>query len=153
MSMPVILGGAHETDIYKCIRLDSLTVEEVPELHCKHQEVDDRLLLHVQHATCAESFKRVIIASAYTDVFVCLPYHFNQTWNDSGLLELWVLCGQGNMSRAVQDHNLVLEMPCTLVVVLPAVRALTGCNTTSKVSIKHAACRYASVEEKYWSEF
>jgi len=37
MSTPVILGGAHETDIYKCIRLDSLTVEEVPELRRKHQ--------------------------------------------------------------------------------------------------------------------
>ena len=59
------------------MRLTHINVsEEVPELCCKHQEADDRLLLHVQHATCAESFKRVIIASADTDVFICLLYHF-----------------------------------------------------------------------------
>jgi len=94
-------------------------------------------------STCAESFKRVIVASADTDVFICLLYHFNQTWNDSGLLELWVYCGQDNTSRAVPIHDLVVEMPSILVSVLPAVHALIGCDTTSKVSTKHAAFKVA----------
>ena len=114
-----------------------------PELGCKHQEADDRLLLHVQHATCAESFKWVIVASADTDVLICLLYHFNQTWNDGGLFELWVLCGQGNTGRAVPIHNLVVEMSSIWVSVLPAVHTLTGCDTTSKVSTKHAAFKVA----------
>ena len=102
-----------------------------------------RLLLHIQHATCAESFKRVIVASADTDVFICLLYHFNQTWHDSGLDELWVLGGQGNTSRAIPIHDLAVEMPSILVSVLPAVHALTGCDTTSKVSTKYAAFKVA----------
>ncbi|KAG1678573.1 hypothetical protein GQR58_013376 [Nymphon striatum] len=93
MSSPVFLGGAHETDMYKCIRLDSLNAEDVPQLRCTHLEADDRLLLHIQHATCAESFKRVIVASADTDVFI--------------------------------------------------LHALTGCDTTSKVSTKYAAFKVA----------
>ncbi|KAG1714927.1 Thrombospondin-3b [Nymphon striatum] len=143
MSTPVFLGVAHETDMYKCIRLDSLNAEDVPQLRCTHQEADDRLLLHIQHATCAESFKRVIVASAVTDVFICLLYYFNQTWHDSGLDELWVLVGQGNTSRAIPIHDLAVEMPSILVSVLPAVHALTGCDTTSKVSTKYAAFKVA----------
>ena len=76
-------------------------------------------------------------------MFICLLYHFNQTWNDSGLLELWVLCGQGSTSRAVPIHNLVVETLSILVSVLPTVHALTGCDTTSKVSTKHAAFKVA----------
>ena len=64
-------------------------------------------------------------------------------WNDRGLPELWVLCGQGNTSRAVPIHNLAVEMPSILVSVLPAVHALTGCDTTSKVPTKHAAFKVA----------
>ncbi|KAG1654620.1 Ionotropic receptor 25a [Nymphon striatum] len=143
MSIPVFLGGAHETDMYKCIRLDFLNAEDVPQLRCTHQEADDRLLLHIQHATCAESFKRVIVASADTDVFICFLYHFNQTWHDSGFNELWVLVGQGNTSRAIPIHDLAVEMPSILVSVLPAVHALTGCDTTSKVSTKYAAFKVA----------
>ena len=76
-------------------------------------------------------------------MLICILYHFNQTWNDGGLLELWVLCGQGNTDRAVPAHNLVVEMPSILVSVLPAVHALTGCDTTSKVSTKNAAFKVA----------
>ena len=47
------------------------------------------------------------------------------------------------MGRAVPIRNLVVEMPSILVSVLPAVHALTGCDTTSKVSTKHAAFKVA----------
>ena len=76
-------------------------------------------------------------------MFICPLYHFNQTWNDSGLLELWVLCGQGSTSRAVPIHNLVEETPSILVFVLPEVHALTGCDTITKVSTKYAAFKVA----------
>ena len=62
-------------------------------------------------------------------------------WNASGLLELWVLCGQDSTNRAVPIHDLVVEMSSILISVLPAVHALTGCDTTSKVPTKNAAIK------------
>ncbi|KAG1670900.1 hypothetical protein GQR58_016621 [Nymphon striatum] len=112
MSTPVFLGGAHETDMYKCIRLDSLNAEDVP--HIRKQMTD-----------------------------YCCISSMPLTWHDSGLDELWVLVGQGNTSRAIPIHDLAVEMPSILVSVLPAVHALTGCDTTSKVSTKYAAFKVA----------
>ena len=53
------------------------------------------------------------------------------------------------MSRAVPIHNLVVETPSILVSVLPALHALTGCDTTSKIPTKYAAFK---VEEQGGSE-
>ena len=101
MSIPIYLGGSHEDDLYKCLRIGSQTVVDVPTLHCQHKEAEDRMLLHINHATCTEIFKRVKVASPDTDVLVCLLYHFSETWKFSGLEELWVLCGQVNTKRAL----------------------------------------------------
>ena len=34
-------------------------------------------MFHVNHAVTAENFRRIIVSSADTDVFVCLMYHFS----------------------------------------------------------------------------
>lgn len=136
VSISIYLGGSHEDDLFKCMRISSQTVADVPTLHCQHNEADDRMLLHINHAICTESFKRVVVASPDTDVLVCLLYHFSETWKFSGLEELWVLCGQGNTKRALPVHDLVQTMSRALVSVLPALHALSGCDTTSKVSTK-----------------
>ena len=47
---------------------DSVTVEEVPELECDHEEADTRMFLHAQHA--AASLDVVVIKSPDTDVFI-----------------------------------------------------------------------------------
>ena len=47
---------------------DSVTVEEVPELECDHEEADTRMFLHAQHA--AASSDVVVIKSPDTDVFI-----------------------------------------------------------------------------------
>ena len=68
MSIPIYLGGSHEDDLcmYKCLRIGSQTVVDV-------YTSDDGILLHINHATCTESFKRVIVASPDTDVLVLVP--------------------------------------------------------------------------------
>ena len=71
--VPVYLGGAHEGNLNTCIKFepcqDSTTVES---LYCEHEEADDRLHYHINHAIKEDHHDRVIVASPDTDVFVCL---------------------------------------------------------------------------------
>ncbi len=58
----------------KCYRfhsagnMEGVTVEEVPELECDHEEADTKMFVHAHHA--AKSVDTVIIKSPDTDVFV-----------------------------------------------------------------------------------
>ena len=101
-------------------------------------------MYHVNHAVAIDSFTRMIVASADTDVLVCLMYHFSR-WKQFNLKELWVLGGQGATRRAVPVHNLVAAMDPRVVDVLPAVHSLSGCDTTRKVSTKESALKVASL--------
>jgi hypothetical protein len=47
---------------------DAVTVEEVPELACDHEEADTKMFVHAQHAAAASDV--VVIKSPDTDVFV-----------------------------------------------------------------------------------
>ena len=99
-------------------------------------------MFHTNHAVIIDQVQKVIVASADTDVFMCLMYHFRH-WSMYELEELWVINGQGNSSRAVPVHNLVRLMKSGVVDVLPAVHALSGCDTTSKVGTKKSALQTA----------
>ena len=76
--VPVYLGGAHEGNLNTCIKFepcqDSTTVEL---LYCEHEEADDRLVYHINHAIKEDHHDREIVASSDTEVFVCLVHHFN----------------------------------------------------------------------------
>ena len=74
---PLFLGGSNANDETTCLRTMSGNVQEIRLLKCDHEEADDRIMLHVNHAVTVESLRRIIVASADTDVFVCLMYHFN----------------------------------------------------------------------------
>ena len=62
-------------------------------LKCDHEEADDRIMFHINHAVIIDQFHKVIVASADTDVFICLMYHFRH-WSMYELEELWVIKGQ-----------------------------------------------------------
>ena len=110
-------------------------------LKCDHEEADD-LTFHINHAVIIDQFQKVIVASADTDVFICLMYHFRH-WSMYELEELWVVKGQGISSRAVPVHNLVKLMKSDVVDVLPAVHALSGCDTTGNGGTKKSALQAA----------
>ena len=97
-------------------------------------------MFHVNHAVTVENFRRIIVASAATDVFVCLMYHFSR-WMYFDLTEIWVLGGQGATSRAIPVHDLAERIGQNVRDILPAVHALTGCDTTSKVETKKSALK------------
>ena len=133
---PVYLGGTHEGHLNTCIKFepcqDSTTVES---LYCEHEEADERLLYHINHAIKKDDHNRVIVASPDTDVFVCLVHHFYR-WIYFGLNEIWMLCEQDITKRYVAVHDIVKFILQELSDVLPAVHSLIGFDTTSKISTK-----------------
>lgn len=47
-----------------------LNIDEIPELHCDHEEADTRSLLHAKHAT--SNYDSIVFRSPDTDVFIIL---------------------------------------------------------------------------------
>ena len=96
-------------------------------------------MFHVNHAVKVDKFSKVVITSSDTDVFVCALYHFSG-WVYSGLDELWIISNSINVTPV---HTIANNMDNSVVDVLPAVHALTGCDTTSKIDTKSAAFQAA----------
>ena len=99
-------------------------------------------MFHVNHAVKIDKFSTIVIASFNTDVFVCALDHFSQ-WMYSGLDELWINSGKCDSINVTPVHTIVINMDNTVADVLPAVHALTGCDTTSKAGTKSAAFQAA----------
>ena len=55
-----------------------------------------------------------------------------------------MLCGQGSTKRAVPIHEIATILDNTITDILLQVRALTGCDTTSKIGTKRSALQVAS---------
>ena len=81
------------------------------------------------------------LSSGDTDVFVCLLYHFVINWRDLGLQELWLIHNSGVKKSTLPLHEICAALGDELTRCLPALHALTGCDTTSKVSTKLAALK------------
>ena len=69
-------------------------------------------------------------------------YHFHH-WAEYDLKELWIIMGQGGSTKAVPIHTLANILSSNVIDVLPAVHALSGCDTTSKVGTKKSALKVA----------
>ena len=84
------------------------------------------------------------IKSKDTDVFICLIDHFSR-WIHFGMQELWVLKGQGTSKGPVPVHDLLDKMDSSVIDILPAVHALSGCDTTSKVDTKKTSSSFCRI--------
>ena len=82
---------------------------------------------------------RTYLSSGDTDVFVCLLYHFTVNWRDFGLQELWLVHNSGVKRSILPLHDICTAQGDELTLCLPALHALTGCDTTSKIGTKLAA--------------
>ena len=131
-SLPVFLGGANKVDITSCYKVSDGVSTDQEDLKCFHEEADDRMLFHVTHSIKKDSFKKVVIASPDTDVFVNSIHHFN-LWMYSDLQELWFIAGKNS---AIPIHELVSNLDGNVVDVLPAVHALTGTHNFYKNIVK-----------------
>ena len=111
-----------------------------PRLDCTHEEADDRMMFHVQDILSHQSGPTSItLSSGDTDVFICLLYHFVVNWNHIGLDELWLIRNSGLNRSILPLKKICLTLGDELIKCLPALHALTGCDTTSKIATKLAA--------------
>ena len=67
-----ILAGTQKS----CIKVSEGCSQDTCLLKWNHEESDDSIMYHINHAVCVNKFLRVIVASADADVFICLMYHF-----------------------------------------------------------------------------
>ncbi len=139
----VYLGGSHVTDLTVCMKLVDGKEHSERLLKCDHEEADDRIMFHVNHAVVVDKFQRVVVASSDTDIFICLVFHATK-WIELGMKELWVICGKGTSTRMIPVHSVVSGLDSVVVASLPAIHALSGCDTTSKIGTKKAALKTAT---------
>ena len=120
-----------------------------PRLNCTHKEADDRMMFHVQdilsHWSGPTSMTRSL---GDTDVFVCVLYCITVSWKDLGLQELWLICNSGMRRSKLPVHDICTALEDNLTRCLPALHALTGCDTTNNISTKLAA-----LNERYPQNF
>ena len=100
-------------------------------------------MFHVNQSVKENRFEKIIIASPDTDVFVCSVYLSNR-WIFSDMKELWVISGRSDTTVAFPVHKLSDKLESDVIGVLPAVHALTRCDTTSKIGTKASASKIAS---------
>ena len=63
-----------------------------------------------------------------------------------GASEMWVLCGRGLTKRAVPFHLIVDILDISVIDVLPAIHALTSCDTTNTIGRKTAALKIGETD-------
>ena len=123
-----------------CVKVCSHIVSDVPAMKCGHEEADNRMLFHINHAIKDENYTKVIVDSPYTDVFVSSLFRLTW-WMYMGVSEMWILCGRGLTKRAVPFHRIVDVLDISVIDVLPPIHALKGCDTTNTIGIKTAALK------------
>ena len=93
------LGGSHHREIREisCFKLSNGILTQDHFLKWDHEEVDDQIMFHINHAVKVDKFSKVVIASFDTDVFVCALYYFS-CWMHSGLDESRIIRGNVTVS-------------------------------------------------------
>ena len=99
----------------------------MPDLKSDQEEADTRLLLHAKYASTPET--RIVIHSPDTDVLVLSAAHFDRL----GSKELWFRTGAKDLLRLIPVHKVSQAQGPTMCDALPALHALTGCDSTSSL--------------------
>ena len=124
-------------------------VHHFPLLHCTHEEADDRIMFHIQVILSDRtSPTSVTVFSADTDVFICLLYHLS--------IKMWVVRNSGVKRSVLPVHDICTSLDDKLVQCLLAIHALTGWDSTSKISMKLFSFQHDSytwkhsTDTKFW---
>ena len=119
-----------------------------PGLNCTHEDADDIMMFHIQDILRHhEGPTSLTLSSGDTDVFVCLLYHIADNWIHLGLQDFWLVRNSGVKRSILPLHNIYTALGAELSKCLPALHALTGCDTTSKISTKLAAVNAVRKQE------
>ena len=100
----------------------------MPDLKSDQEEAETRLLLHAKYASTPET--RIVIYSPDTDVLVLSAAYFDRL----GSKELWFRTGVKDRLRLIPVHKVSQALGPTMCDALPALHALTGCDSTSSLA-------------------
>ena len=114
--------------MYKSVKLSEGCVSPVTELQSKHEEADNRLLLHSVYATQVEGVKRIVIYANDTDVVVMAVYYYKTKLQELGLEELWMKTQQDSY---LPIHQIATALDADLCRALPLIHSLSGRDITS----------------------
>ena len=120
-----------------CMGFASGQIAHVPELFCNMKdEADDRIIMHLYDGD-RKGYQSAMVISSDTDVFVSVLYHLGQSFTNIRKLYIKVGC-TNRLKKIIPLHLIIPALPSELLKSLPAVHALTGCDSTSKVGTKTA---------------
>ena len=140
--LPVYLGGFHASERDGCLKIVNGQSSLIHLLKCLYDEADDRIMFHLNHAIKVDRFEAAHAMTDDTDIFVNLMYDFRD-WRANGLSEIWF----HHLGNITPVHPAVDNLPDTVVEILPAIHALSGCDTTSKIGTKLQAFKAANKPE------
>ena len=126
----IVFGGVYGGE---CRKLLSGNETKITELSSIQEEADDRIMFHINDGVVKHGVQSVLVVSPDTDVFINLLFHLKKTWD---FQKLFVNLGSGKNKKFIPIHKLVDELSNNLVLCLPAIHALNGCDSTSKVGPK-----------------
>lgn len=105
------------------------------ELSCNHEEADTRLIVHLNEES--RSFENIVVQSDDTDVLVVVLYYvavFSELFRDK---KIYVQTGHFNQTtnklRYIDVNSIASKLGSDFCSYLPAIHALTGCDTTSAI--------------------
>ena len=103
---------------------------ECTEYECDHEEADSRIFVDspIFSRRFAGQQKHTIIFTPDTVLAVLCCYHFPSL----GVDELW-FHSPGGQKRLIPIHTTVQELGPTICTILPALHALSGCDSTSSL--------------------
>lgn len=126
----LLAGGFQDGTHVKRVNSQGSTNEE--ELYCTHEEADTRMVFHATSAI--DTYQRVIIRCDDTDVLVLLMYYYSKemlpefTYMHAGHSEKYA-----NRDRFIPIKTICSQLGDSICQSLPAVHALTGCDSTSSI--------------------
>ena len=109
-----------------------------PDLSSSQEEADERIIFHLNHGY-ERGIRRAYVISPDTDVFICILSHQIRSWKKE--FEIFVKMGARKTSKIFPTHEVWQFIENNILSVLPAVHALTGCDTTSSIGNKVAFLR------------
>ena len=103
----------------------------VSEFKSDHEEADTKMFAYGKYIATEHSIKEMIISSPDTDVAVISC--FQKISFLESIDEIWLKSGIGVNIRYLRIHDITDQLGFSVVELLPAVHAITGCDSVSSL--------------------
>ena len=148
----LFLGGSQKEDKNACLSFSNGLAKVERLLQCSHEEADDRLFYHANHALKVGNYRSILIATSDADIFASATQNFKKL-SCHDLAELWYVSGGGNSRTFFPIHDLANSLNPNLMDVLVPAQSVSGADALSKVSTKAAVVREAQVNHELLTGF